>query len=534
MNLLRFSSRLTRLDHTFLRERLRGAISYDRIAGYFRSSIFEVAAEELSSVSHIRIVCNSDLNPQDIHASKEARTRALMQRWWEGAGDGGIGIDTLLNRDRYTMLRDLLCAQDGNGKLRVEVKVVDRFVAPLVHGKAGIITLRDGTKTSFMGSVNETREAWTDHYELLWEDTSADGIAWTQAEFDYLWDKSVPMPEAVVSEIARCAERTQITMPGCPIWDERGPTDLPRAALAESPLVRAGDGLQPWQKAFVAEFMRQREVHGKVRLLLADEVGVGKTLSLATVALLTALMKDGPALILAPATLCEQWQTELIEKLGIPSARWISNQKAWADHRGHIIPSRAEDIVRCPYRVAIVSTGLMMRTDAIERRALLDRRAQPGESAYGAVILDEAHKARGAVDPNGERKPNNLLDFMCQIALKARHVLLGTATPIQTDPMDLWDLMTILGSGAEHVLGTDLSRWRNQPDEALRIIRGELRPRAEADAWEWLRNPMPPGAEKDPLLASSAAISGCRTMLVWQIIPIRISMSSTARISPTA
>jgi SNF2 family DNA or RNA helicase len=65
--------------------------------------------------------------------------------------------------------------------------------------------------------------------------------------------------------------------------------------------------------------------------------------------------------------------------------------------------------------------------------------------------------------------------------------------------MDLWDLMEVLASGADHVLGADLSRWRNQPDEALRMIRGELRPRTEADAWEWLRNPMPPGAEKDPL-----------------------------------
>ena len=89
-------------------------------------------------------------------------------------------------------------------------------------------------------------------------------------------------------------------------------------------------------------------------------------MSLATAALLTCLLGDGPALILAPATLCEQWQTELIEKLGIPSARWISNQKAWMDHRGHTIPSRPEDIVRCPYKVAIVSTGLMMRTDAVE------------------------------------------------------------------------------------------------------------------------------------------------------------------------
>jgi superfamily II DNA or RNA helicase len=494
----RFTSRLERLDHAFLCERLRGAQSYDRIAGYFRSSIFEVAAEELASVGRIRIVCNSDLNPQDINASKEARTRALLQRWREGSGEAGVAVDALLHRDRYIALRDLLQARDAAGNPKVEVKVVDRFTAPLVHGKAGIITMADGTKTCFMGSVNETREAWQDHYELIWEDPSPEAIAWTQAEFDFLWSKSVPLPDAVIVEIARCSERVEIRMPDCPPWDEKGETDLPRAALAEAPLVRAGDGLQPWQKAFVSEFLRQREVNGKARLLLADEVGVGKTLSMATAALLAVLLGDGPALILAPATLCEQWQTELVEKLGIPSARWISNRKEWMDHRGHVIPSRPEDITRCPYRVAIVSTGLVMR-DSIERRALLDKRARPGESPFGIVILDEAHKARGSVVNGGDREPNKLLSFVGRLALKSRHVVLGTATPIQTDPMDLWDLMTILGSGADHVLGNDLSKWRNRPQEALRLVRGEIRPRTEAEAWEWLRNPLPPGAEKEAL-----------------------------------
>lgn len=496
--ILRFSSRKERLDHAFLLDRLRGARQYDRIAGYFRSSIFEVAAEELSTVGRIRVVCNSDLNPQDIHASREARARALIQRWWEGTGEGGVAVETLLNRKRYLMLRDLLQARDANGQPKVSIQVVDRLTAPLVHGKAGIITLADGRQTCFMGSVNETREAWQDHYELIWEDPSPEAVKWTQEEFDFLWGKSVPLPEAVITEITRCAERIEIRIPNCPTWDETGQTDLPRAALAEAPLVRAGDGLQPWQKAFVAEFLRQREVYGKARLLLADEVGVGKTLSMAASALLTALLNDGPALILAPATLCEQWQTELIEKLGVPSARWISNRKEWIDHRGHIIPSRPEDIARAPYRVAIVSTGLVMR-DSIERKALLERRARPGESTYGIVVLDEAHKARGAAPVGGDRKPNNLLKFMAQIALKARHVILGTATPIQTDPMDLWDLMQVLGSGADHVLGDDMSPWRLYPEDALRLVKGELRPRAEDDGWKWLRNPLPPGAEKDAL-----------------------------------
>jgi hypothetical protein len=58
----RFSSRRHRLDRSFLCERLRNARSYDRIAGYFCSSLLEVAGEELESIAgNVRMVCNSDL-----------------------------------------------------------------------------------------------------------------------------------------------------------------------------------------------------------------------------------------------------------------------------------------------------------------------------------------------------------------------------------------------------------------------------------------------------------------------------------------
>ena len=503
--LRRFSSRQERLDHAFLRDRLRGAQRYDRIAGYFRSSIFEVAAEELASIGRVRVVCNSDLNPEDLRASKEARASAMLQRWWaDGGGENAVEIDTLLRGDRYLRLKAMLQARDGNGEHKVQIKVVDKLTAPLLHGKAGVITLADGRRTCFMGSVNETRHAWQNHYELLWEDESLEGIEWTQSEFDFLWSKAVDLPDAVLQEVERRADRVEIRLSECPEWSLGGTTDLPRAALVESPLARAGEGLQPWQKAFVAEFLRHRQVYGKARLLLADEVGVGKTLSLATSALLTALMDDGPALILVPATLTQQWQVELWDRLGVPSARWWSAKKVWVDHLGHVIRANgAADIVKCPYRVAVVSTGLIThgydqttKQWKNEAGALLGKRARPGESPYGMVVLDEAHRARGTIERGAdERKPNHLMAFMLRIASCARHVLLGTATPIQTDPADLWDLMQILGSNADHVLGNHVAPWRDSVERSLALVTGRERPTDEGEAWSWLSNPLPPGSE---------------------------------------
>jgi hypothetical protein len=62
----RFSSRRQRLDHTFLANRLKGATSYKRIAGYFRSSIFELVGEEIADIPHVQMVCNSELDAADV------------------------------------------------------------------------------------------------------------------------------------------------------------------------------------------------------------------------------------------------------------------------------------------------------------------------------------------------------------------------------------------------------------------------------------------------------------------------------------
>ena len=72
----RFSSRRERLDHAFLSKRLAGAKSYRRIAGYFRSSIFELVGEEIAGIPKVQIVCNSELDAADV-ASRNTSGRLL-------------------------------------------------------------------------------------------------------------------------------------------------------------------------------------------------------------------------------------------------------------------------------------------------------------------------------------------------------------------------------------------------------------------------------------------------------------------------
>ena len=423
------------------------------------------------------MVCNSDLDIADIAISKHAREMALKERFNQVVSPE---IEALLHRDRYRRLYELL--QAGN----VEIRVVPRQKV-FIHGKAGIIESEDGKKAAFLGSANETREAFTGNYELIWEDESQEGVRWLEEEFDALWSDAYPLPYAIVEEIGRISRRIEVH------FEELSPGEIPAASLAESPIYRGGEELQPWQRSFVTIFLRHRETYGKVRLLLADEVGVGKTLSLAASAMISCLLDDGPILILCPATLILQWQVELKDRLGVPSAVWSSQKKEWLDHNGHIIRTRGpEDIARAPFQIAIVSTGLIFH-GAAEREALLKRR-------YGTVVLDEAHRARRKGGLGGhDRGPNNLLDFMLKLAPLTRHLLLGTATPIQTQVYELWDLLGVLNKGADFVLGR-YGIWRKW-QEAIEIVKGNRLPGDKKEAWEWLRDPLPP-EEEGSLLAT--------------------------------
>ena len=477
-NLNRFSSRRQRLDHAFLSARLKDAKSYKRIAGYFRSSIFELVGEEIATIPKVQIVCNSELDAADIAVSKHVREAALKQRWNEVPSE----VEALLHRDRYRRLHELLIS----GRIEIRVVPKDRV---FIHGKAGVFEAADGSKTCFLGSINETKSAFATNYEILWEDPSPEGVAWVEEEFDALWMDAYPLPDAIIEQIKRVADRVEVR------FHDAKPEELPAAALAESPIYRGGEQLQPWQRSFVTMFLQHRESYGKARLLLADEVGVGKTLSLAASAMMSALLGDGPILILCPSTLTLQWQVELTDKLGIPSAVWSSTQKEWSDPKGHVIKTRGpEDVARCPLRIAIVSTGLIFH-DSEERQYLLDRK-------YGTVVLDEAHKARrrGGL---GQRKnePNNLLDFMLRIGPRTKNLLLGTATPIQTEVYELWDLLRILNSGTDFILGREYFGLWPDWEKALPLVKGDGYPADEKDAWEWLRNPLPPASE-DALFAT--------------------------------
>ena len=492
--LKRFSSRKTDLGKQFLTDRLQGAVSYDRIAGYFCSSVLEIAGEAMEKVSgKVRIICNSGLVAADVRVAGLAAQR-MKQEW--GSFEPEAVYTTPEEAERLLRLYNLL----STGKM--EIRVLPDEVYGLMHGKAGVITYVDGSRTSFIGSMNETKSALTTNYEIVWEDDSKESADWVQKEFDYFWNHkaATPLSEFVIEDIQRIGKRHAVTLKG---WRDGDSEVAP--VVVEEPVYRKEFGLWAHQKYFVMRAFQEHKTRGGARLLLADQVGLGKTLQLAMSAKLMALYGNKPVLIIVPKTLVFQWQDELLSMLDMPTAVWTG--KCWRDENGFDYPcDSVRGILKCPRKIGIISQGIITaKTEAAELLLQLH---------YECVILDEAHRARRKnlnQDADKHRaQPNNLLRFLNAITFNTRSMLLATATPVQISAIEAFDLLNALGlpKEASKVMGDDYSVWRKTPQTGLNYVSESADPpRSDAEMWSIVRNPFPPKAE------SSRRITTVRSQL---------------------
>ncbi|WPX07743.1 phospholipase D-like domain-containing anti-phage protein [Anaerocellum danielii] len=471
----RYSSRHIDLAEEFLNKHLKNAKSYDRLAGYFSSSILEIAGETIESIEGVaRVVCNSEVESKDVLVAKLAKQK-LVREWFKSKPEQKVEQFP----ERFKKLYELL----KSGKL--QVRVLPNDIYGLVHGKAGVITLSDGRKIAFVGSVNETAAGWKGNYEILWADDSIESVEWVQNEFDFFWNNpyACEFCDLIIENIGRLAERNVVSI------EEWQKEPDPAAPVIEAPVYREGFGLWNHQKYFVKMVFEEHCKDG-ARYILADEVGLGKTAQLGMIAQLTALYGDRPVLVIVPKTLLWQWQDELKTMFDIPSAVW--DGKRWIVETGQEYRPQVNGIppiLQCPRRIGIISQGLITSNSDIVKPLL--------DLEYECVIVDEAHRARrqNLNRPGDKPEPNNLMKFLLELSQKTKTMILATATPIQLHPIEGWDLLYILAQGSAKVLGDAFSLWQLRPLEGIDYVRGAKEISSKAYYWSWIRNPLPPSKE---------------------------------------
>ena len=156
--------------------------------------------------------------------------------------------------------------------------------------------------------------------------------------------------------------------------------------------------------------------------LLADEVGLGKTIEAGLVLAQCWSERKRKILLIVTATLRTQWRAELEEKFFIRSEILESKSYTRAQKEN---PSRnpflAQDtVVICSYNFASAKMHDLLLID------------------WDLVIMDEAHKLRNVY------KRNNVMGNNLKIALRGRKKLLLTATPLQNNLMELYGLISII------------------------------------------------------------------------------------------
>ena len=183
----RYSSRTSSLFDDFLRQRLTGATHYCRIAGYFQSSLLELASEELADIPKVQIVCNTEVNPDDVITVRSAtgsrraelEENLLRLAWNSGQFTRLVDVHGDAVKKRFAILHRLIVGARRQGRI-FEIRIVPDSEFGFVHGKGGVVK-GDWGQTSFIGSAYTAVAAWDEKLELVWERMhSPESIAWSK------------------------------------------------------------------------------------------------------------------------------------------------------------------------------------------------------------------------------------------------------------------------------------------------------------------------------------------------------------------
>lgn len=187
--------------------------------------------------------------------------------------------------------------------------------------------------------------------------------------------------------------------------------------------------------------------------ILADEVGLGKTIEAGIILSQNWAERKRRLLIICPANLRKQWSSELQEKFFLPSVILETKSFNAAIENGNLNPFDTEKIVICSYQFAKSKAPYLRHTQ------------------WDLTIIDEAHRLRNVY------KPTNKTANAIKNALSERKKILLTATPLQNSILELYGLVSIID---DYVFG-DLKSFKaqfshNLAEEDYADLRGRLQP----------------------------------------------------------
>lgn len=516
----------TNILHDFYIPALKRSVRYDRVAGYFRSTSLAAASQGFSAFTEhkgqARFIVGADLDPEDVRilinagqkgnfAELESLLGAELENisaWPEEVKNGVALLGWMISKG-YLDLK-IACrihAQTG------EPIPFDAASDGYVHMKWAIFRDSEDNALYVSGSLNESRQALMVNAENIdvhcsWKgEVEAQRSYEAQQEFDILWSNNHPhfqilsLPEAIKHKLISFAEKMSrpIEIDGtsaAPIEISAMPAKerLHFALLKDGPFLPRGRYVG-METAPVRPWPHQNILAKRVlstypfSYLLCDEVGLGKTIEAGLV--IRSLVLSGLApkvLIAAPASLTRQWLREMADKFLLPfsllhGGQWPKQEK--------IFPEQDLQSTNSIFNadLGIVSTGLLVRSDRFQE---LQQTAP-----FDLALVDEAHYARRKNPTRGlqaEPRYGLLYDLINgTLRNKAECLLLSTATPMQLDAVEVFDLMSLTNRVSAFQQDPGLTYWYFSI--LGRLVDNES---IEDEEWEFLRNCLLDLEQHDP------------------------------------
>ena len=456
---------------------LEDTVRYDRLTGYFNANALALAARGIEGLvrnqGRMRLIVGCTLEEDEIKAiEKGEELREQVEK--------RLIQEPLAPPDETTgQALELLSWMVAEGYLDVQVAVpCDANRKPvsdtaLFHEKTGIVEDRTGERIAWTGSLNETAAGWRNNWESITVFTSwtePERVSVEEASFAKLWAGEmnrclvIDVPEAVRRDLMRflpdgVPSRLEGTKEPPDGPEDPPPSPEPRrpdidlrslvwSFVEQAPNLEPGGSRVGEATAAVTPWPHQVRAFEKLygrwppKLLIADEVGLGKTIQAGM--LLRQAWLSGKAkriLILAPKAVLSQWQIELREKFNL---NWpIYDGRKLVRYPSPALRGNHErEVARSEWHtepVVIASSYLLRRRD---RGPELLKDAEP----WDLVVLDEAHHARRrAAGAASEGGPNALLQLMRSLKERTKGLVLLTATPMQVAPVEVWDLLDLFG-----------------------------------------------------------------------------------------
>ena len=192
--------------------------------------------------------------------------------------------------------------------------------------------------------------------------------------------------------------------------------------------------------------------------LLADEVGLGKTIEAGLVICQLWAERKRRILVVCPASLRKQWQCELEDKFNLPCEVVDARAVHQLQKEGFANPYEKPAVLISSYPFAAKNAENLRKVQ------------------WNLVVMDEAHKLR-----NSYRESNKVGQAL-RFGLEGRRKLLLTATPLQNSLTELYGIATLLDDTYFGDLPSFRSRYVNAGGDL-----GELRERLKEFTWRTLR-----------------------------------------------